>query len=62
MLIEGEATLGTVTDVFEYSSDGRLMSVDGPGVMIKAAPFGLLFVPFAVFERYPVSFVGRREG
>jgi hypothetical protein len=60
VLIENGQTPGTISDVIPASADLRQWNVDEPGVMIKSAPFGLLFLPVSSFKDDPVIFVSRK--
>ena len=59
VLIERGATPGEVTDVIETPAQWREWNVGEPGVMVKAAPFGLVFWPSAHTD--PLVFVARGE-
>ena len=59
VLIEHGRTPGTITEVIE--SQFKQWNVDEPGVMIKSAPFGLVFLPVSTFNEDPIVFVSRNE-
>jgi hypothetical protein len=59
VLIERGATPGQVTNVIETPVQWREWNVEEPGVMVQAAPFGLVFWPSA--DTDPLIFVSRGE-
>jgi len=61
VLIEHGRTPGTIFDVVFSAEEMRQWNLDEPGVMIKSAPFGLLFFPVSLFDDDPVIFVSRDE-
>jgi hypothetical protein len=61
VLIEQGRTPGTISELIDSDSDFKQWNVTEPGVMIKSAPFGLLFVPVSTFTDDPVVFVARRQ-
>lgn len=60
VLIEHGRTPGTITEVIE-SANVKQWNVDEPGVMIRSAPFGLVFLPVSTFTDDPIVFVSRNE-
>jgi hypothetical protein len=60
VLIENGRTPGTVVDVIGPEQIAAF-NVDEPGVMIKSAPFGLVFIPVSLFADEGIVFVKRDE-
>lgn len=61
VLIEHGRTPGTITEVIQANADFKQWNVIEPGVMIKSAPFGLVFLPVSTFTDDPIIFVARNE-
>jgi len=59
VLIEHGRTPGTISEVISAKDDLANWNVDEPGVMIKSAPFGLVFWPVSQFAEDPIIFVAR---
>lgn len=57
VMLERGKTPGQVVDVITVESQIRQLKVEEPGVMIKSAPFGLVFWPLASDD--PLVFVSR---
>jgi hypothetical protein len=61
VLIEHGETPGTITELIQANADFDQWNVDEPGVMIKSAPFGLVFLPVSTFADDSIIFVSRNE-
>ncbi len=61
VLIEHGRTPGTISDLIQANADLKQWNVTEPGVMIKSAPFGLVFLPVSTFAGDPIVFVARNE-
>ena len=61
VLIEHGRTPGTISELIQVNADFTQWNVTEPGVMIKSAPFGLLFLPVSTFAEDPIVFVARNE-
>ncbi len=59
--IESDRTSGTITTLIQSDAEVTNLGVTERGVMIKSAPFGLLFVPESMFEHEQITFVRRSE-
>ena len=59
VLIEYRQTPGRVTNIIESEAEARLWNLEEPGLMLKSAPFGLVFWPQG--SKDPVVFVRREE-
>jgi hypothetical protein len=55
--IEDGRTTGTISDIVETKDDMKNWHVDEPGVMVRSAPFGLVFWPLNHSD--PAVFVAR---
>ena len=58
--IEGGSTPGLVQEVIETEQHMKAWNVTEPGLMIKSAPFGLVFWPETSDD--PVVFIARAQG
>jgi hypothetical protein len=61
VLIEHQRTPGIVTEVIESASAQKEWNAEEPGVMLKSAPFGLVFWPVSSFTEDPPVLVSRNE-
>jgi len=61
VLIENGKTPGTVVEVVESLAEMTGFGVDVPGVMVKSAPFGLVYLPVESLLDDPLQFVARQE-
>ena len=61
VLIEDGGTPGVITELIESVAEQRYCNVDEPGIMIKSAPFGLVFIPVSTFGEDPVVLVQRAK-
>ena len=61
VLIEDGRTPGTIRELLQANADFKQWNVTEPGVMIKSAPFGLIFIPVSIFTDEPIIFVARNE-
>ena len=59
--IEDGRTPGTIRELIQANADFKQWNVTEPGVMIKSAPFGLIFIPVSIFTDEPIIFVARNE-
>jgi hypothetical protein len=60
VLIEKGRTPGTIVDVVG-PNDIANFNVDEAGVIVKSAPFGLVFIPVSIFDAEGIIFVTRGE-
>jgi hypothetical protein len=60
VLLERGRTPGTVVDIVS-AADTAAFNVVEAGVMIKSAPFGLVFIPESLFGDQGIVFVNRGE-
>jgi hypothetical protein len=60
VMIENGRTPGTVVDVVSADRVAEF-NVDEAGVMIKSAPFGLVFIPVSMLDGEGIVFVERGE-
>jgi hypothetical protein len=61
VLIEDGRTPGTIRELLQANADFKQWNVTEPGVMIKSAPFGLIFIPVSNFTDEPIILVARNE-
>jgi hypothetical protein len=61
VLIEHGKTPGTVVEVVETSDAMANWNVTEPGVMVRSAPFGLVYLPLAWLSSDPLEFVARES-
>jgi hypothetical protein len=59
VLIENGRTEATVVHVVATAEQQREWGVELPGVMLKSAPFGLLYLPTEFLADEPLRFVSR---
>jgi len=59
VLIEDGRTQATVVDVVVTQEQMRQTGVNVPGVMLKSAPFGLVYLPSDLLAEDPLYFVSR---
>ncbi len=59
VLIEHGRAPGTISEVISTKDDLAQWNVNEPGVMIKSAPFGLVFWPISLFAEDPIIFMAR---
>ena len=59
VLIEHGRTPGTIRELIQDNANFKEWNVTEPGVMIKSAPFGLVFIPVSFFADDPIIFVAR---
>jgi hypothetical protein len=60
VLLEGGKTPGTIVHVVHIEQIANF-NVDEAGVMIKSAPFGLVFIPVSLIHEGELVFVRRSE-
>ena len=61
VLIEHGRTPGTIFELISSAEEMRQWNVEESGVMIKSAPFGLVFFPVSLLDDDRVIFVSRDE-
>jgi hypothetical protein len=59
VLIEHGRTPGTIVEVVETPAQCAAINVIEPGVMVAAAPFGLVYLPVDTLAEDPLEFVAR---
>jgi hypothetical protein len=59
VLIERGRTPGTIVAVVETPAQFADFNVTEPGVMVKSAPFGLVYLPVETLAEDPLEFVAR---
>jgi hypothetical protein len=59
VLIERGKTSAVITLIIESVDDQKECNVKEAGVMLQSPPFGLVFLPVALFSTDPIVFVGR---
>ncbi len=59
VLIENGRTEATVVQVVTTAEQQREWGVELPGVMLRSAPFGLLYLPTEFLAEEPLQFVAR---
>ena len=59
VLIENGRTEATVVQVVTTTEQQQEWGVELPGVMLKSAPFGLLYLPTEFLTEEPLQFVSR---
>jgi len=61
VLIERGKTPGTIVEVVETQAEMASCNVEEPGVMVKSAPFGLVYLPVATWDDDPLEVVSRQS-
>jgi hypothetical protein len=59
VLIEHGRTPGTIVEVVETPAQFADLNVSEPGVMVKSAPFGLVYLPVEWLAEDSLEFVAR---